>query len=196
MKAVRSGNVAAVILAAGDSTRLGRAKQHIVLDESTGETLLERAVRVAVEAGLAPVIAVLRPEGGHGDALQRMGALVVRNDHAAEGMASSIRCGVNTATLLKVDGTVVLACDQPALCPDHLRALCADPDRITGSRYAGRTGVPAYFPATAFAALMTLEGDTGARDLLRNAATVMNEALAFDIDTPEDLVKQEIGIRK
>ena len=88
-----------------------------------------------------------------------------------------------------------MACDQPFLSPDHLRALCADPNRVTGSRYAARTGVPAYFPSASFAALLELEGDAGARALLQNAASISNEALALDIDTEEDLRRAEKHLR-
>jgi CTP:molybdopterin cytidylyltransferase MocA len=180
--------IAAVILAAGASRRLGRPKQSIVLG---GETLVERAVRVAMEAGLAPVIAVVRPEGDLGHSLQQFGAVVVLNDRADEGMAASIRLGVNIAQMVKVGGAVVMTCDQVALRPEHLRALCEEPKRVTASEYAGRKGVPAYFPATSFAELMKLEGDAGARELLRAVAAVVDEYLALDVDTEEDLAKAE-----
>ena len=84
-----------MVLAAGASRRLGRAKQSV---EIGGETLLERAVRVAVQAGLAPVIVVVRQAG------KLRGCEVVVNALAEEGMASSIRCGVERAGELGVMG--------------------------------------------------------------------------------------------
>src|ERR1700720_4574182 len=94
--AVRLGycavSVAAVVLAAGASTRLGEAKQLVMLG---GETLLERAVRVAREAGGLPVVVVV---GAH--SVQVLGssalgdAVLVINEEWKEGMASSIRLGV------------------------------------------------------------------------------------------------------
>jgi CTP:molybdopterin cytidylyltransferase MocA len=176
--------VAAVILAAGASRRLETPKQHLVLGE---ETLVERALRTALEAGLSPVIVVVRPEGDYGHSLQQRGALIVLNDQADEGMAASIRLGVNHAGILKSDGVVIMSCDQILLQSQHLRALCSVPERITGSAYAGKTGIPAYFPAVTFPALLALRGDVGARDLLRDAASVADENLALDIDTREDL---------
>jgi molybdenum cofactor cytidylyltransferase len=172
-----------VILAAGYSRRLGRPKQTLVIG---GETLVERSVKVAQEAGLSPVIAVVRPESDFGFALQQMGAVVVLNDEAREGMAASIRYGVNAAQLLHAVGVVVTTCDQPGLRPEHIRALIAEPERVTGSRYAGRVGVPAYFPASVFDQLMALQGDMGARDLLRGAKAIAAEELALDVDTDED----------
>ncbi len=98
-------SIAAVILAAGASRRLGTPKQHLLLGD---ETLLECALRIAQEAGLSPVIVVVRPEGDYGYSLQQRGALIVLNDRAEEGMAASIRLGVNVAAMLKAEGVVLL----------------------------------------------------------------------------------------
>jgi molybdenum cofactor cytidylyltransferase len=163
---------------------LGRAKQTVVLG---GETLVERAARIALEAGLAPVIVVVRPEGDFGQSLQQMGCVVVVNERADEGMAASIRRGVNVAKMLRAEGAVLMTCDQVGLRAEHLGALCAAPGRVTGSLYAGRVGIPAYFPAASFAELLALERDVGARELLRGAAAVADEALAVDVDTEADL---------
>ncbi|WP_182277954.1 nucleotidyltransferase family protein [Granulicella sp. 5B5] len=176
--------VAAVVLAAGFSRRLGRPKQTVVLN---GEMLVERAVRVAMEAGLSPVVVVVGPEAEFLEALQERGCLIVVNEEASEGMAASIRRGVAAARMVQVSGVVVMACDQPGVRVEHLRVLVAVPERVTGSRYAGRTGVPTYFPASAFEALLGLTGDAGAREMLREAAFVEDEALALDVDTEADV---------
>jgi molybdenum cofactor cytidylyltransferase len=181
-----TGRIAAVILAAGASRRLGRPKQDVVL---LGETMVERAVRIAREAGFAPVIAVLRPADDFGYSVQCMGALPVLNDKAEEGIAASIRYGVNVAKMLHAEGAVLMTCDQIAVTMDHLRALCAEPRRVVGSGYAGKVGIPAYFPAARFAELLELEGDVGAREMLRGAHSVTTEALDFDVDTEEDVVR-------
>jgi CTP:molybdopterin cytidylyltransferase MocA len=175
--------VAAVVLAAGASRRLGRVKQMVVIG---GETLLERAVRVAVEAGLVPVIVVVR-EAELGEGLR--GCEVVVNPLADEGMAASIRCGVARAREMGVAGVVVMACDQVALRAEHLRELCAEADRVTGSGYVGKVGIPAYFPAAVFEELMELRGDVGARELLRGAVAVVDEGLALDVDTEADVFR-------
>jgi CTP:molybdopterin cytidylyltransferase MocA len=177
--------VAAIVLAAGASRRLGRPKQTVVIG---GETLVERAVRVAAEAGLEPVIAVVQADGLAAGLRQR-GCEVVVNALADEGMASSIRCGVERASELGAVGAVVMACDQVALRAEHLVQLCAEVDRVTGSGYAGKVGIPAYFPAVSFAALMELRGDVGARELLRGAAAVVDERLALDVDTEADVAR-------
>jgi len=181
-------SIAGVVLAAGSSSRLGRPKQTVVLD---GETLVERAARVAQEARLSTVIAVVNPEGDFGHSLQRLGCLVVINEGFAEGMASSIRRGVAVAKMLKASGVVLMTCDQVAVTPEHLRALSEDTESIAGSGYAGKIGIPAYFPASSFDALQQLSGDVGAREMLRTARVVVNERLALDIDTEEDLARAE-----
>jgi CTP:molybdopterin cytidylyltransferase MocA len=89
--------------------------------------------------------------------------------------------------MLKASGVVVMTCDQVAVAAGHLRALCAEPEVACGSGYAGKVGIPAYFPASAFGALMKLRGDAGARELLRSARVVESEALRFDVDTEEDV---------
>lgn len=175
-------SIAAVILAAGASTRLGRPKQTLQINH---ESLVARAVRVACDAGFSPVIAILR-DNELIDIVRKHGAITLLNRESYEGMASSIRCGVAAVKRLKTSGVVVMTCDQPGVTADHLRALTAENAAITGSAYAGRVGVPAYFPATSFDALLALDGDAGARELLRGARSIPNEALNLDIDTEED----------
>ena len=173
-----------MVLAAGASQRLGRPKQTVVLG---GETLVERAVRVAFEAGLSPVIVVLRDEGELSARLLDRGCVVVINEQAEEGMAASIRCGVERARETGVDGAVVMACDQVGLRADHLRALCGEGGRVTGSGYAGKVGIPAYFPAASFGELLALRGDVGARGWLQGGAAVVEEGLGLDVDTEADV---------
>lgn len=177
--------VAAVILAAGTSARLGQPKQLVRLGK---ETLLDRAVRTAREAGCGTVLIVLGADADRIEAgAEALGeAIVVRNHCWREGMASSIRAAVailppGTA------GVVLTVCDQPAVTAEHLGALMRDPGRLTASRYAGRNGVPAYLPASFFGRLATLEGDAGARELLRNADSIELPGGELDVDTPADL---------
>jgi CTP:molybdopterin cytidylyltransferase MocA len=177
--------VAAVVLAAGASTRLGQPKQSVRLTlESDPETLLERTIRVAHQAGLAPVFAVIAP--GYSLPTGTVAQLVSNKD-AAEGMASSIRAGVAAAIAADATAVIILACDQPFVTTQHLQALAASRDEITASAYAGRKGVPAFFPAKAFGVLMQLRGDTGARELLRDAPAIVLNKGELDIDTSEDL---------
>lgn len=174
-------NVAALVLAAGASTRLGQPKQNVRLG---GETLLERALRTAQSAALSPIWVVV----AQGSLIvPDRGAVTVVNEEAAEGMASSIRAGIRVATLAGVDGVVILACDQPAVTEEHLRILGRSANEIVASAYAGHRGIPAYFPRSAFEYLLELSGDCGAREMLRSARTVPLSKGELDIDTADDL---------
>lgn len=178
----RVRRVGAVILAAGASRRLGEPKQLVMLDE---ETLLERAVRVARQAGCSPVVVVL---GASAELIQRgcnlEGTEIVLNEKWNEGMGSSVRLGVQA--FWDVDGCVVTTCDMPAVTAAHLQVLTASGE-VTASSYSGRRGVPAYFPASAFESLMELRGDVGARGLLQSARSVELPGGELDVDTMEDL---------
>jgi molybdenum cofactor cytidylyltransferase len=175
---------AAVILAAGASTRLGTPKQLVKID---GETLLDRAVRTAREAGCSPIVVVLGASAHQIEESCHLDETVLLvNDLWNEGMGSSLRLGITA--IRDLEAAVVLTCDQPAVTPFHLRALMAS-GSLTASRYAGRAGVPAFFPATHFPALMALQGDAGARTLLQSAPTVDLPGGDLDVDTPGDLLQ-------
>jgi molybdenum cofactor cytidylyltransferase len=179
-------SVAAVVLAAGASTRLGALKQLALLGE---ETLLERAVRVARAAGCSPVVVVLGAESVEVLGSSELGDVVrVTNDKWQEGMASSIRLGVRTLAFAAKDaeGVVLMTCDQPAVTAEHLRSLMMRVE-VTASRYAERNGVPAFFPKNFFDRLMRLKGDTGARELLAAAPSEELAGGELDVDTLEDL---------
>ena len=113
----------AIILAAGASRRLGQPKQ---LLKYRGETLLERALRAAREAGASPVLAML---GAHFAPICAMipfeDAIPVLNDHWEQGISSSIHAGLSELEVRAPDasGALVMSCDQPRLTAKHLRAL-------------------------------------------------------------------------
>jgi CTP:molybdopterin cytidylyltransferase MocA len=112
---------------------------------------------------------------------------ILVNEEAAEGMASSIRIGVAAAIAADADAAIVLACDQPFVTAEHLRQLAQSGEEVVASAYAGRKGVPAYFPANAFKDLLKLRGDSGAREMLREARSIALKKGELDIDTAEDL---------
>jgi CTP:molybdopterin cytidylyltransferase MocA len=176
---------AAIVLAAGASRRLGEPKQLVRL---AGEALVERTARICREAGCDPVVVVL---GASADEIRKQctfaGAEILVNDDWAEGMGSSVRTGIK-ALDDDVDGCVVVTCDMPAVSVDHLRELMRTGEK-TASTYAGRRGVPAFFPRSSFAQLMELRGDTGARDLLKEARGVELKGGEIDLDTADDLAR-------
>jgi len=188
--------VAAIVLAAGASRRLGQPKQLLMHD---AETLLERAIRLAHEAGTSPVVVVL---GAHIHIIRASipfkNAVSVVNNHWEQGISTSIQEGLRTVdkTAPGATGALLLSCDQPRLTSTHLRALVANfaaqgAAGITASAYAGVLGVPAVFPRAVFPDLLALRGDTGARSLFAEPPCALN-TIEFaggevDIDLPADL---------
>ena len=180
---------AAVILAAGGSTRLGEPKQML---RWRGATLLEGVVRTATAAGLQPVIVVLGAAAARiSEESDLRSAWVVVNPRWADGMASSVRAGVELAKgFPEVEGVVLLTCDMPGVGEAHLRALLERGEAVVGSAYAGRVGVPAFLARERFRDLLVLKGDAGARTLLQGAAAIpLSDEAAWDVDTPEDATR-------
>lgn len=182
-----------ILLAAGSASRFGSAK--LLLDVG-GRPMLDRALETLLEVALRERIVVVL--GAHADLLEPRvrpyGVRVVVNPEHASGIASSLRTGISQ---LKSDcrGVLVALADQVAVNSDDLERLISTwedaPDRIAAARYDSVIGVPAIFPAAMRAELANLQGDRGARDLLRHHATqvvsVPMPSAAVDVDTPEDL---------
>lgn len=184
-----------ILMAAGESRRLGRPKQ--LLDHA-GTPLLARAADTALATGIRPVIVVL---GAGADEIAprifREDSTIVRNEDWREGMAASLRTGLQ-ALLDRAPDTeaaILMVCDQPFVTAGLLLQLLQR-HRETGlpaiaSTYAGRMGTPALFHRSLFGELLRLQGDTGARRWLtehpESVATLPFEKGALDIDTPEDL---------
>lgn len=195
--------IAGVVLAAGASTRLGRPKGLVGVG---GEPLLRRTARVAVAAGLDPVVVVL---GAHVVELRHtLIGLRVRlalNAHWSEGMASSIRVGLSTVERVARgrEGVALLVADQVALTPSLIRGmagrLAEAPFGMVAASYDGRPGTPAIFAREHFPALARLEGDVGARDLLRREPAAVSlvpwDAGRHDLDRPADLLTRRRAAR-
>ncbi|SEB79517.1 nucleotidyltransferase family protein [Terriglobus roseus] len=186
-----SRKVAALVLAAGGSSRLGQPKQ---LVEYHGERLIDRAIRIAREAGASPIFVVLGAE--YESILKVLTPFdstirILINKGWKRGMASSIALGASAAERVGADDLLILTCDQVSVTREHLKKLMESSRRehVVASYYWERRGIPALFPDFAFHALQELTGDTGARDLLQDDAvfTVPLPGGEFDVDTPGDL---------
>jgi molybdenum cofactor cytidylyltransferase len=186
---------AAIVLAAGASTRLGQPKQLLKTD---GESLLHRTIRIATEAGCAPIFVVLGFESASmQQELRGLETKSVINPDWRSGMGSSLRYGINALTkeIPLPPKVLLLLCDQAKLSAEILfelmRMSVEAGSLITASSYAARLGVPAIFPKQLYPDLLKVEGDQGARSIIQhylNQTTVVDfPDGAIDIDTPQDL---------
>ena len=187
-------NIAIVILAAGESQRLGRPKQRLPYG---GSTLLGHAIETALASLCRPVIVVL---GAYADQIRSeidaSEVLVVVNEDWKEGMSTSIRAGLAAVEALpqEVDGALFMLCDQPLVNGSLLDRLATafyeSKLPIAACDYDGDLGVPALFARRLFPELLTLQGAAGAKPLLRKhgseAVCLPFPEGSLDIDTPED----------
>lgn len=173
-----SGPVAAIVLAAGASTRLGAGRSKQLL-RYQGRTLLRHSVEQALASSCRPVIVVL---GAEIERCQRelagLDVHVAINPEWADGMGSSIRAGMAAMTAAAPDAraVVITLCDQPLVGARFLDRLvqryeadgeASDLEPTVAAEYEGRPGVPALFPRSRFAELSRLDGAAGARQMLR-----------------------------
>ena len=187
-----------VILAAGASSRLGRPKQ---LLPYLGKTLVEHAARTAIASGAEEVVVVVGADATLvKEKLKGLKVRIVRNSDWAEGMGSSVRHGV-AALSPEIECAVLALCDQPRITPDLLRDLAIRHFEtgapIVASSYDGVIGAPSAFGQIHFKALMSLVGDAGAREIIRQSPTPV-ETVSFsggnvDVDTPQDFQKLIAG---
>jgi len=189
-----SDTIAAVVLAAGGSTRFGSSKQQLAVGE---ETLLQRAVSAAVQAGCIPVAVVVGAElDALASDLSATPATIVYNPEWREGIGASIRVGVQhlVQSSEATEAVILLACDQPQVNARTLTELIrireATRKPIVTCAYAGTFGIPTLFDRTCFDELLALKGDQGAKALIlsrRNDVETLDfPGGAIDIDTPAD----------
>ncbi len=182
--------VAGLVLAAGGGTRFGASPKQLA--EFHGRPLLEWAVQAqCAVAELSRVVVVL---GSHAEEIRervRLGrAETVVCEEWERGQAWSLRCGV--AALAAggggVDKVIVTLGDAPLVTPEVIRMFVGQPPRARAV-YGGRPGHPVVLGSEEIAALTSLDGDEGARGLVRGGPEVEVGHLCSgrDIDTPEDL---------
>lgn len=183
-----------MVLAAGESTRMGEPKQ---LLQYNGQSLLNHTVQEAVNANAGPVVVVLGANAGIIiKEVKDKKVSVVENKEWQEGMASSVRAGIMAVQKIDplVDGAIIMVCDQPFLSASLLNEL-VNKQRETGKpivscNYGKTIGPPALFHKSFFPELMKLKGDAGARKIIQQhsneVATVLFPEGSIDIDTKKD----------
>jgi molybdenum cofactor cytidylyltransferase len=191
-----NARVSAVVLAAGASTRMGRAKQLLPLGETT---VLTRTLENIRSAGLDDIVLVL---GASAEAIRRQlpqslleGLRIVVNHAYGQGMASSLREGLSNIDS-RSDAALIVLGDQPFLQPQTLHQII---DGYRGSRaqivvptYQGERGNPVLLDRSVFSEAMVLEGDVGCRAIFANhlegisKVEVEDMGVLLDLDDPAD----------
>ncbi|MEI9992927.1 MAG: molybdopterin-binding/glycosyltransferase family 2 protein [Rhizomicrobium sp.] len=191
----RLPRIAAIVLAAGLSSRMGSNK---LLAEVDGKPLIRHAVEAALGSAAAPVVVVT----GHAgetvrQALSPLAPLFVDNPDYSKGLSASLKCGLRVLPE-DCDGAVVLLGDMPGVSSGLIDKLIAsfDPseDRaICVATRHGKRGNPVLWARRFFPEMLAIEGDVGARQLIGQYAELVCEVEAgddaplTDIDTPEAL---------
>lgn len=185
---------AAIILAAGGSTRFGSPKQ---LAHWGNQTFIERVVEVALASQARPVVVVLGAEVEQSRALLKDKPVqVVVNQDWANGQSTSMKAGLE-ALPANISGAVFLLVDLPGVNPDTVDALIRRYRQtlapVVWPEFEGKRGNPVLFDRSLFPELRQIGGDTGGRPLLMahearaERVVVSNEGVLQDFDRPEDL---------
>lgn len=186
--------VGLIVLAAGASKRMGKPKQLLPYLDST---LLQHSIKAALTSICSPVVVVL---GAHVELIQpgisNLPVHIAENKDWEEGMASSIRCGLENILNLKknIKSVVIILCDQPYVDANQINKL-VEASNITHksiviSEYEHAEGVPVLFTKEHFKELYRLKGKEGAKNLLKIHKDAVYKVPfpkgIVDIDTPED----------
>jgi molybdenum cofactor cytidylyltransferase len=195
--------IAAVVLAAGRSTRMGAVNKLIA--EIGGKPLVRIAAEQALASHARPVIVVTGHEREKVEAaLSGLPLRFVHNSDYAEGLGTSLKAGI-AAVPDDADGAIVCLGDMPQVDGALIDKLIAafDPEKgalVVTPSIDGRRGNPVVWSRRFFNDLMAIQGDIGARHLIGNYAEavvevpVSGEGALIDVDTPESFsaVKAEI----
>lgn len=186
--------IAVIILAAGGSSRMGRPKQLLQINE---QSLLKRAVVTAITSVAGRSIVVL---GSDTDEIIKeiidTQVDVAINSKWTRGIGSSLKKGLEYAQMkyTSLKAVIVMVCDQPYVNSAYLNKLIeqykGSGSLIIASRYAGSPGVPALFDRNLFSTLMALPDEQGAKKvILDNSDKVEYVDFpdgAIDLDTPNE----------
>jgi CTP:molybdopterin cytidylyltransferase MocA len=189
----------AIILAAGDSTRMGRPKA--LLTDPDGRPFAARVVRTFAEAGISDIFVVTgRDHAAVAEALAAdrspVGAALVNNPDPSRGQLSSLLTGLEAAVARRADAVLVTLVDVPMVRASTIRAVvdawadCRAP--IVRPAIGDRHGHPVLFDRAVFDELFRAPLAEGAKSVMRaHAGDVLNvpvedEGCLADVDTPDD----------
>ncbi len=190
-----SPSIAAVILAAGRSSRMGQFKPLLKVD---GQTLIHRAISAFRQNRVESIIAVTGYRAAELEAvLSQTDVRIARNSAYTQGMFSSVKAGIrhlpahcDAFFILPVDVAFVQSSTIGRLIEAHID----HPDRICHPCFEGRRGHPPLIPAGLAEAICEHDGEGGLRRVLKSREDIAFEVnvtdrfILFDIDAPNDLL--------
>ncbi|MDV4154909.1 MULTISPECIES: nucleotidyltransferase family protein [Rhizobium] len=192
-------SVAIVILAAGKASRMGEGGRHKLLAEFDGVPLVRRSALTALGADAASVIVVTGHRRSEIDAaLDGLALTFVDNPDYASGMASSLKAGFSSRDADSAEGILVMLADMPGISTTHLNALIsafrnAGGEAVVRAVSQGKPGNPVILPRSLRQAVLRLEGDVGARDIIATSGLPVldvdvGDAALLDVDTPDEVL--------
>ncbi|HEY42997.1 MAG TPA: nucleotidyltransferase family protein [Anaerolineae bacterium] len=188
--------IAAVILAAGRSIRMGRSK--LELPWKNGQSIISHVVEVFLEGGASPVLVVT------GETRVAIEASLIgmevdyayNPDYATGGMLSSLKVGLRALETRRIEGALVSPADLPMLLPTTVQRLIQvwedESPSIVAPSYEERRGHPVLISRKEWKAIQKLRDDQTLRDFLRQREgeisylVVDDPGVLYDLDTPED----------
>lgn len=192
---MKAKKIAAVILAAGGSSRLGRPKQ---LLDWFGKPFIKQLIDITLKAELDPVLVVT---GSSHEEVEQVikdeKVVIVRNEKWESGQSSSMQAGCEALKNYDVDAFIVFLCDQPQVPIELVKTIReASKDKefdIIGTSVRNKICPPTLFKINCIEGIMTLNGDQGGRALFNSYRTKIldwkDERLIQDSDTEEDYKK-------
>ncbi|MBY3235445.1 NTP transferase domain-containing protein [Rhizobium laguerreae] len=196
---MRKASVAIVILAAGKASRMGEGGKHKLLAAFDGVPLVRRSALTALAADAASVIVVTGHRRSEIEAaLDGLDLTFVDNPDYASGMASSLIAGFSSRDADGAEGILVMLADMPDISTTHLDALIsafrnAGGKAVVRAVSQGKPGNPVILPRSLTQAVLRLEGDVGARDIIATSGLPVldvdvGDAALLDVDTPDEVL--------
>ena len=195
--------IAAVVLAAGMSTRMGRPKQTMPLE---GEPMLGRVLEVLRQTRVDQTVVVLGPRAGQVQKQVKMTKeKVVINPDPLKGMSESLKLGIRSVEG-KADAVLVVLADQPFLMAKTvdrmIEAYHESHALVVVPVYHRQRGNPVLFDRSLYPQIMKIEGDVGAKAVVEEnedkmvAVEVDDEGVLTDLDTPLDYERANASLSR
>ncbi|KFL44739.1 MobA-related protein [Sphingobium sp. ba1] len=191
---MRTERIAAVLLAAGMSSRFGEDDK--LMADLRGKPVAAHTLETVASMAFAELVAVVRPievAPVLHRKLDRRGYTIIVNDRPEDGISGSIvRAVQHLMPMNSVRGILICLADMPDVPQSHYNRICLaaeDIRSVVASTDGFSSSPPAFIGRKHFPELLRLRGDQGARALLSHGLQIdTSVGILHDIDTPEDLV--------